>query len=110
MDAKLIAPQTMQFRRDFTAQQVRMDPGRPNDSRITVLLVDNDLAARDPVADYLESCGICVTAVSDSQRAGHQLAAREPTLVILNLDPAGGDDLVLLRAIRSRSDVPVILA
>ena len=109
VDAKSTPPHSTPLQREFAARQRNIGPGRPDNSRIKVLLVDGDLTARGLVANYLEDYSMCVTVVSGSQEARRQFAAADQSLVILNVDSANGGDIELLRAIRSRSDVPVIV-
>jgi DNA-binding response OmpR family regulator len=80
-----------------------------NPSPIKALLIDDDLTTRDQVANYLEDRSMHVVAVSSLPEIMRQLAARQQSLIILNLGPRREASLDLLRVIRSRSDVPVIV-
>src|ERR1700692_3521317 len=80
-----------------------------NPSPIKVLLIDDDLTTRDQVANYLEDRSVHVVAVSGLPEIMRQLAARQQSLIILNLGLRREASLDLLRVIRSRSDVPVIV-
>lgn len=74
-----------------------------------ILLVDDDSAMRQVVADYLEDHGMRVVSASRRQDVNRLFAARQPDLVILDLQLGQEDGLDLLREIRSSSDVPVII-
>jgi two-component system OmpR family response regulator len=80
--------------------------GRP----ASILVINGDPATRPPVVDYLnEHCLRAVCASGFNEIARH-FARREPNLIILDLARHHGDGLDLLRGIRSRSNVPVIIA
>jgi DNA-binding response OmpR family regulator len=74
-----------------------------------VLVVDDDAAVRRIVRGGLEREGFSVCDAANSTQALDELAARAPSLVILdvNLGPLGGFDV--LSRIRALSRVPVIL-
>jgi two-component system, OmpR family, response regulator len=74
-----------------------------------ILLVDDDPAMRQVVADYLEGHGMRVVSASRRQDVARLFASREPDLVILDLQLGQEDGLDLLRELRSSSDVPVII-
>jgi two-component system, OmpR family, response regulator len=74
-----------------------------------ILLVDDDPAMRQVVANYLEEHNMRVVAAGRRQDVTRLFAAREPDLVILDLQLGQEDGLDLLREIRSSSDVPVII-
>lgn len=74
-----------------------------------ILVVDDDAAMREMIASYFEQHGMSVASASHAQDAARQLAAREPSLVILDLRLGKEDGLDLLRKTRSHSEVPVII-
>jgi two-component system OmpR family response regulator len=74
-----------------------------------ILLVDDDLAIRRMVADYLEGHNMRVASASQRDEMARHFAAGDPSLVILDLRLGDEDGLDLLREIRSHSDVPVII-
>jgi DNA-binding response OmpR family regulator len=76
---------------------------------LRILLVDDDLAIRCMVTNYLEEHNMTVASMSHRLEATRQFAVDEPGLVILDLQLGQDDGLDLLREIRSRSDVPVII-
>jgi CheY-like chemotaxis protein len=74
-----------------------------------VLVVDDDPAVQHMVSDYFEQHGTPIVAASDRAGVARHLAGEHPSAIILNLCLAQGDGLDLLRAIRSCSDVPLIV-
>lgn len=81
-------------------------------SAARVLVVDDDPAMRRLVVDYLGRHGLRAAAASGRQETDRAFAADErnqPSLVVLDLQLGRDDGLDLLRALRARSDVPVII-
>jgi two-component system OmpR family response regulator len=79
-------------------------------ARLTrVLVVVDDGSARQTLVDYLEQHDMTVTSASQGQDVLGQFRAVEPNVVILDLRLGHDNGLDLLRAIRSRYDVPVII-
>lgn len=74
-----------------------------------VLVVDDEPMIREVVARYLEREGFSVETAADGGRAAQVLQVRPPDLVVLDLMLPGRDGLDLLRAVRRRSDLPVII-
>jgi len=74
-----------------------------------VLIVSSDLAKAHAFVDYLGLHGFHAAAASTLQGGLRVLAAREQDLVILDLHLGQSDELETLRAIRSKSDVPMIV-
>src|SRR5580704_13280297 len=79
--------------------------GRPTE----VLLIEDDRAIREMVENYLTEHGMRVVTAGDRNGVERHFSSEEPDLVILDLQLDKDDGLDLLRAIRSRSDVPVII-
>ena len=75
-----------------------------------ILLAESDFAVRSMVASYLEEHNIRVVSAGGPQEARRLIAGDEPHLIILDPQLGHGDGLGLLREIRSRSNVPVIIA
>jgi two-component system, OmpR family, response regulator len=81
------------------------------DQSTRILVVDDDPAMRRLLVNYVEDHSIMrATSASGREELVDLLAAREPSLVILDLRLGQEDGLDLLREIRSRSDLPVIIA
>jgi len=75
---------------------------------IQVLLIEDDCAIRGMIENYLTQHGMQVVSAADRASATRHLSD-EPSLIILDLQLGKDDGLDLLRAIRSRSDVPIII-
>jgi len=73
-----------------------------------LLVVDDDVAIRDLIGNYLEREDFQVSAVADGKAMARVLAEKPIDLIILDLKLAGEDGLTLMRA-RSDADIPVIL-
>jgi two-component system, OmpR family, alkaline phosphatase synthesis response regulator PhoP len=78
-------------------------PGRP------ILVVDDDVKILGLLRMYLEREGFRVCTASDGAAALALLEEDEPALVILDVMLPELDGLAVLRAVRSRGDVPVIM-
>ena len=78
-------------------------------SATRILIVVDDPDMRDMMAGYFRQQSVDAVSVSGQKEMLRQLAAMEPSLVILDLRLGGEESLNLLREIRSRSDIPVII-
>jgi len=87
-----------------------IDPAPSGDRPATALVVDDDPALQRMIQDYFVDNNIQTLLASGREEMVRQLAAREVNVVILDLRLGLEDGLDLLREIRSRSDVPVIIA
>jgi DNA-binding response OmpR family regulator len=74
-----------------------------------VLFIEDDPATRQSLASFFEEHNMPVRAVAGRHEFGRHLAGSNPSLIILDLCLGQEDGLVLLREIRSRSDVPIIV-
>jgi two-component system, OmpR family, response regulator len=86
---------------NYSNVSVSAGPDRPP----RILIVDDD----DVIRQYLDEHNIRTIFAGGRQAVVRQLAAEEPSLVILGLGPGRHDGLDVLREIRARSDVPVII-
>jgi two-component system, OmpR family, response regulator len=77
---------------------------------VHVLVIDDDPLLKHMLVNYLEQHDMRVTLASQRQDVVRQFAVGEPSLIILDLQLGHEDGFDLLREIRSRSDVPVIIA
>jgi two-component system, OmpR family, response regulator len=77
--------------------------------RALILLVEDDFAMRNMVANYLEDHNFRVVSAGGRQELRRQFAGDEPDLIILDLRLGQENGLDLLREIRSSSNVPVII-
>lgn len=73
-----------------------------------IFVVADDAVQRGMVVTYLDEHGFRTVQASGGRELQRRLIEREPDLVILDTG-LGGDGLILLREIRSRSEVPVII-
>ena len=76
--------------------------------QVHVLLIEDDCAIRQMIENYLAQHGMHVVSAADRGGVARHLSD-EPSLIILDLQLGKDDGLDLLRAIRSRSDVPIII-
>jgi two-component system, OmpR family, response regulator RegX3 len=76
------------------------------DALVRVLLVEDEDAIADPLAEGLRREGFSVTRAANGADA---LAAAEPDVVLLDLRLPDVDGLDVCRALRQRSDVPIIV-
>jgi two-component system, OmpR family, response regulator len=80
------------------------------DRQATALVVDDDPALQRMILDYFTDNNIRTLLASGREEMVRQLAAHEVSVVILDLRLGLEDGLDLLREIRSRCDVPIIIA
>jgi two-component system, OmpR family, response regulator len=74
-----------------------------------ILIVDDDRALRETLADFLEKEGFRASGVGNVAEGRAQLAARRPALVLLDLTMPGGDGLGLASEIRILYGTPLII-
>jgi DNA-binding response OmpR family regulator len=74
-----------------------------------VLVVDDETKIREIVRRYLEQDGYEVAEAEDGDTALRVARELGPDLVVLDIMMPGTDGIEVLRALRSESDVPVIL-
>jgi len=75
----------------------------------SIAVVDDDAQIVTLIEDILEGEGYAVTAYRDSRTALHQIKAKAPDLVILDVIMPKMNGIELLRSLRQKSDIPVIL-
>src|SRR4029077_8182461 len=73
-----------------------------------ILVVDDDSAMRQLVADYLGHNDFRVTGAASGDELMQTLRGGVVDLVLLDLRLAGGDGMTLLRPMRTGSALPVI--
>jgi two-component system, OmpR family, response regulator ChvI len=74
-----------------------------------IAVVDDDSQIVALIEDILQGEGYNVTSYRDSRTALHQIKARAPDLVILDVIMPKMNGIELLRSLRQKSDIPVIL-
>ncbi len=76
---------------------------------LTVLLVEDDVRLANLTREYLQGHGVAATHVADG-RAGLEEAQRgRYDVILLDLMLPGMDGLEICRALRARSDVPILI-
>lgn len=78
-------------------------------TRPHILLVDDELSIRDPLARYLEKQGYRVTEASNAANAREALKGYDIDVVLLDIMMPGEDGLSLTRFIAENGGPPVIL-
>ncbi len=74
-----------------------------------ILVVDDDPALRDLLAEYLSANGFAVEAVGDGAAMRRALAHGMPGAIVLDLMLPGEDGLSLARDLRTHSAVPILM-
>ena len=75
----------------------------------SLLLVDDEAALREPLAEYLSRQGFDVTQAASAVEARSRLREETPGLVLLDIMMPGEDGLSLCRHLVESRDIPVIL-
>ena len=75
----------------------------------TVLVVDDELKITRLVRDYLQQAGFRVLTAADGPSALATAKAEQPDLMVLDLGLPGLDGLDVTRALRTTSDIPIIM-
>lgn len=75
---------------------------------VRLLLVDDERALREPLAEYLAKQGFEVTQASDAAKARALLLESAPDLVLLDIMMPGEDGLSLCRHLIESRNLPVI--
>jgi len=78
-------------------------------SKWHVLVVDDDPAMRDMIADYLMAQNIRASTAADRQQMVHVLAAGGIDLAVLDLKLGHESGFDAVRALRTVSDLPIIM-
>lgn len=74
-----------------------------------ILVVDDDPALRELLADYLSVNGLAVEGVGDGPSMRRSLARDMPAAIVLDLMLPGEDGLSLAKEIRTHSGVPILM-
>jgi two-component system OmpR family response regulator len=74
-----------------------------------LLLVDDEAALREPLAEYLSRQGFTVTQAASASQARSHLRAHSPDLVLLDIMMPGEDGLSLCRHLSEIRTIPTIL-
>ncbi len=84
-------------------------PAEHEPNGLRVVVVDDEPTIRDVATEYLRSAGYDVVAIGDGDSALRHLRNDVPDLVVLDVMLPGTDGLSILAALRSFTEVPVIL-
>jgi DNA-binding response OmpR family regulator len=76
---------------------------------ITALLVEDDARLARLTAEYLQSHAVIVTVVGDGAKGLDEATRHRFDVVLLDLMLPGMDGLAVCRALRERSDVPILM-
>jgi two-component system OmpR family response regulator len=74
-----------------------------------VLVVDDDPALRDMIADFLTAQDIRVSTATDGRQMAHALAGGGIDLAVLDLKLGRENGLDIVRSVRTVSDLPIIV-
>ncbi len=74
-----------------------------------ILVVDDDPTLRELLSTYLVANGFTVMAVGDGTAMRTALAGGLPDAIVLDLMLPGEDGLALTRAVRTQSNVPILM-
>jgi DNA-binding response OmpR family regulator len=74
-----------------------------------IFVVDDEMAAREMVGDYLKMHGFEVTLCDGGMSLRRAMAERAPDLVVLDLNMPEEDGLSLVRDLKAQSPVPIIM-
>ena len=80
-----------------------------DDASVHVLLVDDEAALREPLAEYLIRQGFVVSQAVSAAQARSQLRTLTPDLVLLDIMMPGEDGLSLCRHLSESRSIPTIL-
>jgi two-component system phosphate regulon response regulator OmpR len=94
--------------RRYTASMNRPIPSRSADVP-RILVVDDDPALRELLADYLATNGFAVATAPDGAAMRAALSEGMPDALVLDLMLPGEDGLALTRFIRAQSNVPILM-
>jgi two-component system alkaline phosphatase synthesis response regulator PhoP len=75
----------------------------------TILVVDDEAKIAQLARDYLEHAGFAVLTAADGNAAVQTAGEKQPDLIVLDLGLPGIDGLDVTRAVRKRSETPIIM-
>ncbi len=80
-----------------------------HDSKLTIVLVEDDVRLANSIAEYLDANGFETTIVSRGDQAVRAIYTHQPSLVILDLMLPGLDGLSICKQLRPRYTGPVLM-
>jgi DNA-binding NtrC family response regulator len=93
----------------WTGATPQEDNAIPENSRLSVLVVDDEPAVREVLSMRIESWGFRVSTAADVDQARQRVAGDDPDIVITDVVLPDGSGLDLLRRLRADQDSRVIL-
>jgi len=78
-------------------------------SAASILIVEDDPAVREMIAEYLDGHGYAVAQAESGEAMRRALAARVPDVVLLDVNLGGEDGLSLARYLREHHDLGIIM-
>lgn len=78
-------------------------------SAASILIVEDDAAVREMIAEYLEGHGYAIAQAESGDAMRQALAARVPDVVLLDVNLGGEDGLSLARYLREHHDLGIIM-
>lgn len=80
-----------------------------SDVKVSILVVDDDLAIRELLHEHLSRIGYEVITAADGDGMRQRLAESRVNLIVLDVMMPGDDGFTLCREIREHSQVPIIM-
>lgn len=80
-----------------------------SDVKVSILVVDDDLAIRELLNEHLSRIGYAVITAADGDGMRQRLAELRVDLIVLDVMMPGDDGFTLCREIREHSRVPIIM-
>ncbi|HOY77571.1 MAG TPA: response regulator transcription factor [Hyphomonadaceae bacterium] len=74
-----------------------------------ILIVDDDQALRETLADFFEMEGYSILQAANAAEARTTLSRAAPDLILLDINMPGGDGLTLAAEIRRHASTPIII-
>lgn len=74
-----------------------------------LLIVDDDAALRETLADFLSLEGYAIREAGNVTEARTAMTAQSPDLLLLDINMPGGDGLTFAAEIRARATTPIIM-
>lgn len=74
-----------------------------------ILIVDDDIALRETLEDFLSGEGYAIRQAANVTQAREAIAAATPDLILLDINMPGGDGLTLAAELRAKTLLPIII-
>ena len=94
------------------AEGARTVDSQPQDTRQSILLIDEDLAGSDHLRGMLENAGYVVDSVDSAERGIEAARAMRPALIVLDIQIAGMGGWETLRVLKTDDElreIPVVM-